>query len=274
MNDGSSGFRSETWVYDLSDNTWTNKAPAAAAANGAALYDGPSARWGPPMTSLGGDKVLLFGGDDGSGGCYGDTWIYDLSDNTWTDQAPATAAANGAALYDGPSARCGAAMAALGGDEVLLFGGDDGSGGYYNDTWIYDFSDNTWTQVAQVPGVPSYRAAASTAPSARADHAMASLGGDEALLFGGYDGISANNETWVYDLIDNTWTRQDPVTAAANGAALYDGPSSRAGHALVSLGRDQVFLFGGWDASGSISETWLVIVSTVCSRLYLPLVFK
>ena len=50
-----------------------------------------------------------------------------------------------------------------------------------------------------------------TKPSARLEHAMASLGGDQVLLFGGFDG-SFDDETWVYDLSDNTWTLQKPAT--------------------------------------------------------------
>jgi len=97
-----SGLKGETWVYDLSANTWTNQAPAAA----------PSARYWHAMASLGEDQVLLFGGEDASG-LEGETWVYDLSANTWTNQAPAS----------GPSARYAHAMASLGGDQVLLFGG-------------------------------------------------------------------------------------------------------------------------------------------------------
>jgi len=285
------GYNGETWVYDLSDNTWTSQAPAAAAANGAALYDGPSARWSHAMAYLGGDQVLLFGGDDGSrrddtwvydlsantwtnqspavgptarywhamayiGGVQvllfggadadydGETWVYNLSANTWTNQAPAIAAANGAALYDGPPGRYIHAMASLGGDQVLLFGGR-ADACCYGDTWTYDLSDNTWTN--QAPAA---------SPSARYGLAMASLGGDQVLLFGGFNNSGWNGETWVYDLSANTWTNQSPAVAAANGAALYDGPSARWIHAMASLGGDQVLLFGGFSGP-YLGDTWL-----------------
>jgi len=107
--------------------------------------------------------VLLFGGS--GGGLDGDTWVYDLSANTWTNQAPAAS----------PSARFHHAMASLGGEQVLLFGGAPSS----SDTWVYDLSANTWTN--QAPAA---------SPSARYGHAMASLGGDQVLLFGG--GMSPN----------------------------------------------------------------------------------
>ncbi|MCL4705194.1 T9SS type A sorting domain-containing protein [bacterium] len=205
----------ETWIYDLSDNTWTLQSPATK----------PSARFDPAMAFLGGDQVLLFGGIDDN---YDDeTWVYDLSDNSWTLKAMQ------------PSARYDHGMASLGGDQVLLFGGFDGSPvGPDGETWVYDLSDNTWT--LQSPA---------TQPSARGNHAMASLGGDQVLLFGGGD-----DETWVYDLSDNTWTLKSPATK----------PSVRAfGHRMASLGGDQVLLFGGYDydAGGYDDETWVYDLS-------------
>ena len=131
----------------------------------------PSARRGHAMVSVGGDQVLLFGGWDGSRD--GETWVYDLSENTWTLMSPAAK----------PSARENHAMASLGGDQVLLFGGDDGS--WDDETWVYDLGVNNWTRI--VPAIM---------PSVRYCHAMASLGGDQVLLFGGYDSLR-NDETWV-----------------------------------------------------------------------------
>jgi len=62
-----------------------------------------------------------------------------------------------------------------------------------------------------------------TKPSARVFHKMASLGGDQVLLFGGHDG-SNDDETWVYDLSDNIWTLKSPATK----------PSARHFHAMAS----------------------------------------
>ena len=75
-------------------------------------------------------------------------------------------------------------MASLGGGQVLLFGGSDGA--YDGETWVYDLSDNTWTE--KIPAA---------SPSARVDHAMAWIGGDQVLLFGGYDASGYDGETWL-----------------------------------------------------------------------------
>jgi N-acetylneuraminic acid mutarotase len=139
---------------------------------------------------------------------------------------------------------------------VLLFGGYGHPGGdpYFDDTWVYDLSDNMWTEQA-----PAF------APSAREWHALAYIGGDQVLLFGG-DAVPATfGDTWVYDLSDNNWTEQ----------ASAAGPSPRYGHAMASLGGGQMLLFGGRENSGWWNdETWLATGSLAPVRVYLPLVLK
>jgi FlgD Ig-like domain/Galactose oxidase, central domain len=147
----------------------------------------------------------------------------------WTLKSPATK----------PSARRFHAMASLGGDQVLLFGGLD-AGGFDDETWVYDLSDNTWTLKSPA-----------TKPSGRAFHAMASLGGDQVLLFGGRDAGGLYDETWVYDLSDNTWTLKSPATK----------PPKRDLLAMASLGGDQVLLFGGNTAGLLDDGTWVYDLS-------------
>ncbi|MCK5561340.1 MAG: hypothetical protein KAJ51_12125, partial [Thermoplasmata archaeon] len=135
---------------DLSGlQTWTNKTP----------INKPIGRCGHAMASIyGTDKVLLFGGEDSTNLKYNDTWVYDLSENSWTQKSP----------VNKPSARGFHAMASIyGDDKVVLFGG------YYNpiseiydDTWVYDLSNDTWTKKM-------------TTPVSRYSHAMASIYGDD-----------------------------------------------------------------------------------------------
>ena len=132
----------------------------------------------------------------------------------------------------------GHAMAYLGGDQVLLFGGYD-SGGNDDETWVYNLSANTWTN----------KDPSGDKSSARKRHRMAYIGGDQVLLFGGYDAQAFNNETWVYDLGDNAWT-QDSNTSQ---------PSARENPGLSESSMDgssYLVLFGG-NAGGTLNdETW------------------
>ena len=112
-----------------------------------------------------------------------ETWAYDLSDNTSTLQSPATK----------PSARQAHAMASLGGDQLLLFGGTDADG-IDGETWVYDASDNTWPEARLL--------------NPRRDLVMLSPpGGNQVLLFGGFDG-SIDDETWIYTVITPIHTIQ------------------------------------------------------------------
>jgi N-acetylneuraminic acid mutarotase len=217
---GPSGLSDETWIYDLSDNSWTQKTQTIK----------PTARAGHAMAYIGDDKVILFGGvlDDFSTS-YGDTWVYDLSDNTWTLKNPSTS----------PSARFTHAMASIGGDQVLLFAGQNFSGNL-GDTWVYDLSDNTWSLKTLA-----------TNPTPVSGHAMANIGGDKVVLFG--SNSFYENDTWVYDLSENNWILKNSATA----------PTARQAHSMASIGGDKVLLFGGMinQTSDWSDETWIYDLS-------------
>ena len=163
--DYDNGKRQDTWHYDLTTNTWTQKADASTVIQAHA------------MCYIGGTKVLWHGGVTGDGS-YGGTNIYDLSNNTWALKT----SSDDLKLFESSSAY-------MGGDQVLLFGGVK-TNGYRSDiTWIYDESENTWTQDIN-----------STSPSARSGAGMAPSSMDGTgyiVLFGGFTD-SRNDETWTF----------------------------------------------------------------------------
>jgi N-acetylneuraminic acid mutarotase len=103
-------------------NTWTDLSPVG---------DVPSARTGHSMvydsTSR---KVVLFGGNGlGFPHVLNDTLVYDPATNTWTELRPAG---------DLPLERIFASMVYDSGTgRVILFGGSNGQGARFNDTWAY-----------------------------------------------------------------------------------------------------------------------------------------
>ena len=207
----------ETWVYNLTDNTWTNMNPStkpSARASHSMVYDSAH------------DKVILFGGYDG-GGWDDETWVYNLTDNTWTNMNPSTK----------PSARDSHSMVYDSADDkVILFGGYDAIG-RNDETWVYNLTDNSWTNMNT-----------SHNPGARFIHSMAyNSAHDKVILFGGYDDDASDDETWVYNLTDNSWTNMNPSTS----------PSERRRHSMVyDSARDKVILFGGYDNTVSDNEMW------------------
>jgi hypothetical protein len=124
-----------------------------------------------------------------------------------------------------PEGRASHAMTPIyGTDKVLLFGGANYVG-YLNDTWIFDYSDNNWTNKKPL-----------NAPSGRHSHSMASVyGTDKVVLFGGHTATPYANDTWIYDLSNNTWTLKFPAAV----------PGNRYGHELATIyGTDKVLLLG------------------------------
>jgi hypothetical protein len=202
----------DTWVYDLSANSWTEKKPKKS----------PYPRGGPSIAAIyNTDKVLLFGGVNQT--ALNETWIYDLSNNAWVIKYPSIS----------PPPRYSHRMAPINGtDKVMLFGGYPG-GTYsypYNDTWIYDLSENNWTNKTSVKK-----------PHARYAHAIAYIDGtDKIVLFGGrYRNWSYDihfNDTWIYDYSENNWTQKYPV----------ESPIGNNNHLMVTIyGTDNVVYYAG-----------------------------
>ncbi len=84
------------------------------------------------------DRIIMYGGLTATGESYRvfDTWSYYYDTNEWTqlitDNNPY--ASNAKIAYDSES------------EKIISFGGSHADHVESNQTWIYDFNDNTWTQ--------------------------------------------------------------------------------------------------------------------------------
>jgi len=272
----SGGSNNDTWVYDLSDNTWTSKSPttkppaewehviAFIGGDNAILYGvgtgettwvydrsadlwtedlpdpSPTLTYGHVMSYIGSDQVLLFGGYDPSGADYVyDTWVYGRSANTWTKKSPTS----------WPTHAYYCAMSYIGDDKVVLFTATDS-----NETWVYDLSADKWTKMNP-----------STKPSRRYKSDMAYLGEDRVLLFGGFssDDGGEQNDTWIYDLSDDTWTQNKNPRK----------PPIRRGHGFAETSMDGStlpVLFGGANPT-RLNDTWVYgpVNTVIQGTLYL-----
>jgi N-acetylneuraminic acid mutarotase len=121
------------WAYDFNTNTWqemkTGEGPHPEGADFPAMvYDAKA------------DRTILYGGV-----YQGDqTWAYDYNTNTWTKLEPST--------VPGELSRH-AMVYSTAADRVILFGGQVGPTEfkYTAETWTYDLSTNTWTNVTPQP---------------------------------------------------------------------------------------------------------------------------
>jgi len=123
----------DTWVFD--GTSWTEMHPAHS----------PSPRRGAVAAALDG-KVVLFGGDTlppslGDWLSVDETWIWDGSDWTQAQTAPA------------PDARSFAGMAAAWG-QVVLFGGGNFGGSFEDPAGTWTWDGTTWTE-ATGPSPPA-----------------------------------------------------------------------------------------------------------------------
>ncbi|MDC1067693.1 IPTL-CTERM sorting domain-containing protein [Candidatus Kapabacteria bacterium] len=205
----------ETWIFDNSSRSWTQLNPPSQ----------PSARQIAMMAQISENEVLLFGGYDT--GFLNDTWIFDNSSGSWTELVPPNP----------PGPRTDSKMARISDNKVLLFGGYDENDDFIGETWIFDNSSRSWTEL--IPPNP---------PSPRAFHAISYLSDNKVLLFAGEDAGDILNETWIFDNSSGSWSElATPVSPTATTDPM-----------IAQFSDNKVLLFGGIDTGGDRNnETWI-----------------
>ena len=185
------------------------------------LVDGrPAPRFGHRMVyDPVNERVLLFGGAiyDNGYTYYNDLLSYDYSTSTWTeiecDLRP-PGRFNFMMVYDTDR------------HQLVLFGGFTASD-RAGDTWTYDIEGNIWTNMHPMEG-----------PSTRSDSAIVY---DEengiVILSNGYTRDDSHpQDTWVYDVEENTWTQMRPE----------ESPLPQYGHHMVyDTANEAVVMYGG-----------------------------
>ncbi|GAH57004.1 unnamed protein product, partial [marine sediment metagenome] len=133
----------------------------------------------------------------------------------------------------------------IGSGKFLLFGGRDSEGAFLNDTWIYDFNDNSWTEktfFVQPPG--------------REYFGMCYNQQDEKVyLFGGAGSTEYYNDLWTYDVNADSWS---PVTTAGSF------PIARFGHGMTYDSKNNcILVFGGKDGGWNLlDDLWIYYPET------------
>ena len=210
-------IKDDTWIYDLSDNTWIKIETQIQ----------PSGRYGHEMAHIGSGKVLLWGGYDGSPWS-DETWIFDLNNMSWELKMPAQS----------PDPRMFFGLSYIGDDRALMFGGPN-----RNDTWIYDLSENSWMQIF-----------CNIKPDARMWHDLAYIGAGKVLLYGGNEEWLHPGEkrwfddTWIFDISSQSWIEMNPQSKPP---AMYQ-------QAMSYIGESKVMLYG-WEGIHTLpnKHTWV-----------------
>jgi len=217
----------DMWVYKSTDNSW----------NEIVLTNKPSARAGHAMVydSLN-QKTILFGGWSGNVGLTNDTWIYDSQTGNWTEVFPINAPEirQSIAMYYDPIFQ-----------KIILFGGYRDALPHYNDTWEYNYSNNTWTELNPTNN-----------PSGRYGSKMVyDPINQRGILFGGRS-TAIMDDTWIYYYGNNTWVELNTTSK----------PDTRYWHGMTYDSTNQkVIVFGGRHTGApgdAIEDTWTFDPST------------
>lgn len=166
----------ETWLFDVETQAWTEVAPALRPSPRfltAAAYD------------QGSDRVILFGGGQGTATGRADTWAYDANANEWSDRNPGTA----------PPGRLGHKMAHdIESDRVILFGGVRSLGGEsFEGSWAYDYDANTWSPLT-LPSAPQSLEASAQPDAVGLTWTIPAVDGDVPILnYRIYRGTTSGN---------------------------------------------------------------------------------
>ncbi len=113
--------------------------------------------------------------------------------------------------------------------KVVVFGGLDANGTFFNETWTFDGS--TWQKIETA-----------VAPSARASAAMGYDSQQHKLvLFGGFQGFTVFQDTWMFDGATSSW-KQAPLKhlpPSAVEAMIFTDPET--GNAIMYGGKRSMF---------------------------------
>ncbi len=178
------------------------------------------------------EGFILFGGWN-TGGWLADTWFYDCASQTWTELHPDVA----------PEARNSFGFCC---DEangvVVLYGGYTEALPDMGDTWLYDYSTNTWTEAS--PEV--------SPPALYGCEMVYDQPTGAVLMFGGHyyenDRDYFIRTVWEYDAAANTWTDRQ----------TQSGPSERYWQNTAYNSQDgTVIIFGGRRLGSQYDDTWL-----------------
>ena len=213
-----SGMRGDTWMYVYSTNSWTQIYSSAnpPARNAAGMIYDPTQ-----------ECMILFGGWLGSSRA-DDTWIFNCSTDEWTQVFPEVS----------PGPRMSPNMVFDTTSNIVVMFGGTGNDITYDDTWIYNCSSNTWTEMVS-----------SEHPCGRYGQCMIyDPVNDRTLLFSGNSVEGMNPDMWEYDYVFNNWTDISQVVHPLGrkwGSMVYDSD------------RQMGILFGGdCNTPEFVNDTW------------------
>ena len=216
-----SAARNDLWAYSLATRQWAEIAVTGTR---------PAARFGHTLVfDSVRRRVVVFGGQ--SAGFFSDVWAYSITAGAWSQLSPNDAGPNRryghSGIYD--TAR----------DRLVISHGftDEGR---FDDTWAFDFSNNTWRDISPASNRPVRRCL---------HHAAHDQANGRMYLYGGCAspfGPCPLGDLWSFDLTQNRWTQIATTTA----------PPARQHYGMeFDAVRGRLIIFGG-SGNGVLNDTW------------------
>ncbi|KAJ3183036.1 hypothetical protein HDU87_007458 [Geranomyces variabilis] len=226
----------DLWKTDVSAPSAAGTATALGFASTLFAAKPPARAWSCLAPTADATSLVTFGGEGADGSVLGDTWVYAVAQDAWTDATPWFAASvvvgANAQSANMPEARKGHSCVAAG-RGVWMYGGEDARGGLLADLWFLDTAKWTWTQIWNASGtVSGDGGAVAFGPRARAYHQSLTVG-SYVLVTGGATAVQrvANSSVLVptdrtayfFDTVSETWITD---AAQVSQAALLSPPLS------------------------------------------------
>ncbi len=217
--DGTSGLLSDIWKYDPSSNSW-EELPSGGTNVPAARKDFTA--------SVVDNEVVIVGGETDSGPS-DEVYAYDLANNTWEQKASYMGAVTGHGAF-------------VNNNLLYVFGGSDPPS-FRNDMWSFNIQTNSW----------SYVNAGGSVPDESAHFGYSSSGQYFYTVGGNNDGKTVFDKSYMFNLVDLTWTELGDVPALTKLAAAFVGDNS---------GNGELYTFGGQDDQGMETDIFMCYNTT------------
>jgi hypothetical protein len=179
--------------------------------------------------------MIIFAGQD-AGGNTNKVWAFDLTSHTWTDITPSSGGMP-------PFRRTPAVAYDVHNHQMLMFSGQGAT--FYNDTWAFDLTSHTWTELMPAAPMPNIRYGVATCYD---------VVGATQVIFAGFTNMGRFDDTWRFDpTAGGTWSDVSP--AAGN-------PLERCLHAAAYDALDRLMVMYGGQNAGPLSDVWSFDLAT------------
>jgi len=174
------------------------------------------------------DLVMVYGGLVG-GNPTGDVWFLNPSVGTWTD----ICGTQKKICPGGPGPRAANGFVYIGGHQFLFFGGYNHSRSCvqsitFNDTWIYNVTSRTWTNMNPSGAPPLLSPCTTQTPQSYPRYPMITYDSKRNAVWYHTGNPNTSQMDWRYDVTGNTWT-----LASFTGGPIWAAGTSQNSISLV-----------------------------------------